>query len=49
MLTEDGDIVVDPFAGSNTTGWVADQLQRRWIAVEKVESYLETSVFRFEQ
>ena len=47
MLTEEGDVVVDPFAGSNTTGWVAERLQRRWIAIEKVEAYLETSMFRF--
>lgn len=48
MLTSDGDIIVDPFAGSNTTGAVAEKLQRRWIAVEKVEEYLHSSVFRFE-
>src|SRR5258705_4367730 len=32
FLTEDGDIVLDPFAGSNTTGAVAEGLNRRWIA-----------------
>jgi DNA modification methylase len=47
LLTEDGDLVVDPFAGSNTTGAVAERLQRRWLAVEKVEAYLEASRFRF--
>jgi DNA modification methylase len=48
LLTEDGDVVLDPFAGSNTTGWVAEKLQRRWIAIEKVEAYLQASMFRFE-
>jgi DNA modification methylase len=48
LLTDEGDIVLDPFAGSNTTGAVAEKLQRRWIAVEKVEAYLEASKFRFE-
>lgn len=48
LLTGEGDLVLDPFAGSNTTGAVAEQLQRRWIAVEKVESYLRASKFRFE-
>jgi len=47
LLTEDGDIVLDPFAGSNTTGAVAESLGLRWIAVELVESYLEASRFRF--
>jgi site-specific DNA-methyltransferase (cytosine-N4-specific) len=47
LLTEEGDLVLDPFAGSNTTGAVADRLQRRWLAVERVESYLEASQFRF--
>jgi len=48
LLTEKGDLVVDPFAGSNTTGAVAERLNRRWIAIESVESYLEASKFRFE-
>lgn len=47
LLTEEGDIVLDPFAGSNTTGAVAEKLQRRWIAIENVEAYLEASKFRF--
>ncbi|MEX0714574.1 MAG: site-specific DNA-methyltransferase, partial [Pirellulales bacterium] len=32
FLTEPGDLVLDPFAGSNTTGAVAEKLGRRWIA-----------------
>ncbi len=48
LLTQYGDIVLDPFAGSNTTGSVAEKLERRWIAVEVVESYLQGSKFRFE-
>jgi site-specific DNA-methyltransferase (cytosine-N4-specific) len=48
MLTEKGDVVLDPFAGSNTTGAVAESLQRRWIAFESVEEYLRGSKFRFE-
>jgi DNA modification methylase len=47
MLTEPGDIVIDPFAGSNTTGVVAESLQRKWIAMEQVPEYLETSKVRF--
>jgi site-specific DNA-methyltransferase (cytosine-N4-specific) len=48
LLTEEGDTVLDPFAGSNTTGAAAERLLRRWIAVEKVEDYLRASRFRFE-
>lgn len=47
LLTEEQDLVLDPFAGSNTTGAVAEKLRRRWIAVEGVAEYLEGSKFRF--
>jgi len=47
LLTEEGDIVLDPFAGSNTTGTVAEKLRRRWLAVDNVAEYLEASKFRF--
>ena len=46
LLTEEGDTVIDPFAGSNTTGIVAEGLKRRWIAMEKVPEYLEASEVR---
>jgi site-specific DNA-methyltransferase (cytosine-N4-specific) len=48
LLTDYSDLVVDPFAGSNTTGAVAEKLQRRWLAIENVETYLQASKFRFE-
>lgn len=47
LLTNEGDLVVDPFAGSNTAGAVAERLGRRWIAMELIEEYLEASKFRF--
>lgn len=47
LLTDEGDVVLDPFAGSNTLGAVAEQLDRRWIAMELVEDYLKASKFRF--
>jgi site-specific DNA-methyltransferase (cytosine-N4-specific) len=49
LLTEPNDLVIDPFAGSNTTGAVAESLRRRWIACEAVEEYLKASTFRFEE
>lgn len=48
LTTEPGDLVLDPFAGSNTTGATAERLSRRWIAVDQVEEYLKASTFRFE-
>jgi DNA modification methylase len=41
-------LVLDPFAGSNTTGAVAEQLGRRWIAVEKNRTYAKDSELRFQ-
>lgn len=49
LLTDEGDTVIDPFAGSNTTGLVAESLRRRWIAMECVPQYLEASKVRFER
>ncbi len=48
LLTNAEDIVVDPFAGSNVTGSVAEKLQRKWIAIESEKQYLEASKFRFD-
>lgn len=48
MLTDEGDVIVDTFAGSNTTGAVAESLTRRWITIESFQEYLDASKFRFE-
>lgn len=48
LLTDPGDVVVDPFAGSNTTGATAESLGRRWIAIDNVAEYLQASAFRFD-
>lgn len=47
FLTEAGDTILDIFAGSNTTGAVAEALGRRWIAFEIDQLYLAASAFRF--
>lgn len=47
-LTDKGDLVVDPFGGSNTTGAVAEQMGRRWITVEANAGYVEGSIGRFD-
>ncbi|MFN2484667.1 MAG: site-specific DNA-methyltransferase [Candidatus Limnocylindria bacterium] len=47
LLTDRGDTVIDFFAGSNTTGAVADRLQRRWLSCELDSTYVAASAFRF--
>jgi site-specific DNA-methyltransferase (cytosine-N4-specific) len=47
MLTNRGDLVVDPFAGSCVTGAVAEEMGRRWICYELDHAYIEGSRGRF--
>ena len=47
FLTDQGDIVLDPFAGSNTTGYVAENLKRRWMGIEIKPEYIQASEERF--
>jgi len=45
--TKKGDIVLDPFAGSSTTGIAAASQGRKFIGVDLEENYLELSKKRF--
>jgi site-specific DNA-methyltransferase (cytosine-N4-specific) len=47
FLTRPGDLVLDPFAGSNTTGAAAESLKRRWLSVEADGDYAKGSLGRF--
>jgi site-specific DNA-methyltransferase (cytosine-N4-specific) len=47
FLTGQNDIVLDIFAGSNTTGFVAESLHRTWLAFERDPAYLRSSAIRF--
>jgi DNA modification methylase len=47
FLTEPGQLVLDPFAGSNVTGWVAETLDRSWISIEINADYVAGSRLRF--
>ena len=40
-------LVLDPFAGSNTTGYAASQNKRRWISIEENKDYIKGSKGRF--
>lgn len=47
FLTRPRNLVIDPFAGSNTTGAAAERLKRRWISIELREDYIAGSRGRF--
>ncbi len=47
FLTVEGDLVLDPFAGSVVVGEVSENLHRQWLAFEIEEDYLKASKFRF--
>jgi DNA modification methylase len=47
FLTQEGDVVLDPFAGSNVTGEAAEVTGRRWIGIELNKEYVRGSRFRF--
>lgn len=47
MLTDENDVVMDIFSGSNTTGKTAETYNRRWISFELSQEYVAESIFRF--
>jgi DNA modification methylase len=49
FLTDSGDLVVDPFAGSCVTGEACEALHRRWICCELDEQFLKGAIARFQR
>ena len=47
--TKEGDIVLDPFFGSGTTGYVAQKLGRKWLGIELNPEYIKIAEKRFAQ
>lgn len=47
FLTDEGDLILDPFSGSNTTGYCAEKLNRKWISFELQEEYIKQALLRF--
>ena len=47
FLTDEDDLVLDPFAGSGTTGLVAERLRRQWVGIEMDPAYAESAAARF--
>ncbi len=48
FLTQPRQLVLDPFAGSNVTGFVAEKLERYWVSIELNGDYVAGSRLRFE-
>lgn len=46
--TDEGDLILDPFNGSGTTGIVANKLKRKYIGIEKEQEYLDLTIKRKE-
>jgi len=49
FLTDENDLILDPFAGSNTTGYVAEKLKRKWLSIEVSKDYAYNSIIRFKE
>ena len=47
--TSPGDLVLDPFCGSSTTGLAAKILGRRYIGIDNAKEYIDLSVRRLQQ
>lgn len=46
--TKEGDLILDPFTGSSTTGIMARRLKRKFIGIDNEKEYLDLSIKRFE-
>lgn len=49
FLTDENDFILDPFAGSNTTGYCAEKRQRQWMGIEIDSDFANQSIYRFEE
>jgi site-specific DNA-methyltransferase (adenine-specific) len=47
--TKKGDLILDPFAGSSTTGLVAVKYGRRFVGIDQEKEYLDLSIKRYKQ
>ncbi len=47
--TKEGDLVLDPFCGSSTTGIAAYLLNRRFVGIDKERKYIDLSIKRFKE
>lgn len=47
--TDEGDLILDPFNGSGTTGIVSSKLNRKYIGIEKEKTFLDLTIRRKEE
>ena len=47
--TKEGDVVLDPFTGSSTTGLATHMYNRKFIGIDLEKKYLDLSIKRFEE
>ena len=47
--TNKGDIVLDPFTGSSTTGIASAMNDRKFVGIDTEKTYLDTSIKRFKE
>ncbi len=47
--TNEGDLILDPFSGSGTTAVVAEQQNRKWVMIEKDETYNQIAQMRIDE
>ena len=47
--SKENDIVLDPFFGSGTTGYVAQRMGRKWLGIELNADYIKIAEERFKQ
>lgn len=45
--TDEGDVILDPFNGSGTTGIMANRLNRKYIGIEQEKEYLDLTIKRY--
>lgn len=49
FLTDENDFVLDPFAGSNTTGYCCEKRYRDWLGIEIDKEFANQSIYRFKE
>ena len=48
-MKDEGDLILDPFNGSGTTGIVANKLKRKYIGIDLEKEYLDLTIKRKEE
>jgi len=49
VSTKEGDLILDPVAGTGTTGYVARALSRDYVMIERSRKYVDGIIYRFEK